>query len=179
LIENSFTISFCKDFWSSGESHFEADLVFSHCRSYGSPFCSPFGPGRCPSLALSIAWFHIHFHSIIYFKTRSPKSPQLEPNRPLLKINGKGEFFYKKCFKEGWLRCQHPCGQLDRSDLVKELIKNLPKCPRSPQSCFEFLKRFYHCLINVKCLGEGVVVKKSEWFLLDDVGILFHVLNCF
>jgi hypothetical protein len=28
LIENSFTISFCKDFWSSGESHFEANLVF-------------------------------------------------------------------------------------------------------------------------------------------------------
>jgi hypothetical protein len=23
-----------------------------------------------------------------------------------------------------------------------------------------------------------VVVKKSVWLLLDDVGILFHVLNC-
>jgi hypothetical protein len=28
LIENSFTISFRKDFWSSGESRFEANLVF-------------------------------------------------------------------------------------------------------------------------------------------------------
>ena len=91
----------------------------------------------------------------------------------------KGDSFTKKCFREGWLGCLHPCDQLDRSFLVKELIKNLPKCPRSPQSRFAFLKRFYHCLINVKCLGEGVVVKKSEWFLLYYVGILFHVLNCF
>ena len=28
MIENSFIISFRKDFWSSGESHFEANLVF-------------------------------------------------------------------------------------------------------------------------------------------------------
>jgi hypothetical protein len=33
--------------------------------------------------------------------------------------------------------------------------------------------------MNVECLGEGVVVKKSVWLLLNDVGILFHVLNCF
>ena len=26
---------------------------------------------------------------------------------------------------------------------------------------------------------KGVVVKKSEWFLLDDMGILFHVLKYF
>jgi hypothetical protein len=85
----------------------------------------------------------------------------------------------KKRSRKGWLRCQRPSSQLDRSFLVKESIKNLPKCPRSPQSRFEFLKRFYHCLMNVKCLREGVVVIKSVWLLLNDVGILFHVLNCF
>jgi hypothetical protein len=26
---------------------------------------------------------------------------------------------------------------------------------------------------------KGVVVKKSEWLLLDDMGILFYVLKCF
>jgi hypothetical protein len=26
---------------------------------------------------------------------------------------------------------------------------------------------------------KGVVIKKIEWLLLDDVGILFRVLKCF
>jgi hypothetical protein len=58
-------------------------------------------------------------------------------------------------------------------------MKNPHIRPRSHKEIVLILKRFYCCVMDIEWLREGVLIVKEGVVSLNDVGILFHVLNCF